>query len=260
LIFYTFDLDFSGLPKFNDKPFKIYIAKTLNNSTDYIVLGTNKGVVILKYNDFYKPDIILSNKLIELNDSEKLFAYMTSSGNNIYELSMNFPFRNSNSKEKKDIQPKFTSFIPSIFDGKFDTLAKKIKIEFSFDGNFMSIVNFFNQSYIIYSMQLSDELKYVPNVLKSGKGIDIVWCNYDNYFAVVSNSENSTSNKTALMGSSIQENKKVLKSYFSLSVYKINLNPRSEIKKLYDVQTIYSLNEYDIYKNYIFTFKFENYN
>ncbi len=242
LIFFTYDLEYTGLPKFNEKPFKIYFAKTLNNSKDYIVLGTNKGVVILKYNDFYKPDIILSNKLIELNDAEKLFAYMTSNGNNIYELSMNLPFRKSNNKEKKDLQPKFTSLLPIIFDGKIDILAKKIKIEFSFDGNFMSIINFFNQSYIVYSMQLSDELKFVPSIIKSGKGIDIVWCNYDNYFAVVSNSENSSGNKN-IGGSNMPDNKKALKRYFSLSVYKINLNPSSEANKLYDVQTIYSLNE-----------------
>lgn len=214
----------------------------MNNSTDYIVLGTNKGVVILKYNDFYKPDIILCNKLIELNDSEKLFAYMTSSGNNLYELAMNLPFRGA-AKEKKDLQPKFSSLIPSIFDGKIDTLSKKIKVEFSFDGNFMSIVNYFNQTYMIYSMQLSDELKFIPSVLKIGKGIDVVWCNYDNYFAVVSNSENnSAAGKLANLGG-MQDSKKVLKCYFSLSVYKINLNVKSQAKKIYDVQTVYSLNE-----------------
>ena len=214
----------------------------MNNSTDYIVLGTNKGVVILKYNDFYKPDIILCNKLIELNDSEKLFAYMTSSGNNLYELAMNLPFRSS-SKEKKDLQPKFTNLLPAVFDGKINTISKKIKVEFSFDGNFMSIVNYFNQTYSIYSMQLNDELRFIPNIVKSGKGIDVVWCNYDNYFTIVSNSENtSAARKIGNLGG-MQDSKKVLNCYFSLSVYKINLNVKSEAKKMHDVQTIYSLNE-----------------
>ena len=60
-------------------------------------------MVILKYNEFYKPDIISSNKLIELNNNEKLFAYMSGSGNNIFELSLNIPFKNSGSSKSNNI-------------------------------------------------------------------------------------------------------------------------------------------------------------
>ena len=130
-------------------------------------------MVILKYNEFYKPDIISSNKLIELNNNEKLFAYMSGSGNNIFELSLNIPFKNSgSSKSNKDMQAKFTSLIPAIFDSSQDPISKKLKVEFSHDGIFMSIVNIFSQNYVIYNMQLNDELKFVPTAIKSGKGID----------------------------------------------------------------------------------------
>ena len=240
LVFFTFDLENQGLPKGNEKPFKIYTAKTLNNSTDYIVMGTNKGIIILKYNEYYKPDIVENKKLIELNNHEKLFAYMTSSGNNIYELNINLPYKTDKSKEKKDLQPKFNILIPMIFDAKLDSLAKKIKIQFSFDGVFMSIVNLFNQSYVIYSLDLNEDLKFVPTALKSGIGIDVVWCKYDNYFAVVSNSENSSiGNKLSNIGNSA--NKKNIKCYFSLSVY--NIFTTNDVKKQFDVKSVYTLNE-----------------
>jgi hypothetical protein len=230
LIIYTFDLETQNLPKVNEKPFKIYTAKTLNNSTDYIIMGTNKGIVILKYNEYYKPDIIENKKLIDLNNNEKLFAYMTSSGNNIYELNINLPYKTERVKDKKDLLPKFTSLIPMIFDSKLDNLSKKIKIQFSFDGVFMSIVNLFSQSYAIYNLDLNENLKFSPNTIKIGKGIDVVWCKYDNYFAVVSNSENS-SNK----------GNKEMKSYFSLSVY--NIISSNDVKRNFNVKNVYTLNE-----------------
>lgn len=245
LIYFSFDLDYSGLPKFNEKSYKIYTAKTLNNSTDYIILGTNKGLIVLKFNSVYKPDIIASNKLIEFNNYEKLFAYMSAGGNNIYELALTIPFKSSSSglKEKNAFAPKFSLLVSQIFDGRMDTLSKKIKASFSPDGTFMSVVNFFNQTYIIYALELSEELKFVPTAIKSGKGIDVVWSSCDDYFAVVCNSENSSIKVLPNNVNNITELKRALKSYFSLSVYKIEQNSENDSKKLYDVQTVYSLNE-----------------
>ena len=159
---------------------------------------------------------------------------MTSSGNNIYELSINLPYKNealaSLDADKKDLSPKFTSLITSIFDTKMDFLSKKIKILFSFDGIFMSVVNLFNQSYVIYNLELNENLKFSPNAVKIGKGIDVVWCAYDNYFAVVSNSEN--------LG---VKGKKVAKCYFSLSVYCICTMNYG--RKEFNVKSVYTLNE-----------------
>jgi len=73
IITHTIDLDFLNIPKISDNSFKIYTGKIINNTQDYLALGTNKGVVILKYNQDIRPNLVSCNKLIELNDSVLYF-------------------------------------------------------------------------------------------------------------------------------------------------------------------------------------------
>jgi len=55
---YNFDLDKQNLQKTGEKALKIYNGKFLSHSKDYIILGINKGVVILKFDPLVKPDIV----------------------------------------------------------------------------------------------------------------------------------------------------------------------------------------------------------
>ena len=73
LITHTTDLDFLNLPKISDNSFKLYTGKIVNHTQDYLVLGTNKGVVILKYNQEIRPNLVSCNKLIALTDSMLYF-------------------------------------------------------------------------------------------------------------------------------------------------------------------------------------------
>jgi hypothetical protein len=74
LISHYFDLELLNLPKISENSFKIYAGKIVNHTEDYIVLGTNKGVVIIQYNTLIKPNLVACNKLIELNEFN-LFLY-----------------------------------------------------------------------------------------------------------------------------------------------------------------------------------------
>lgn len=73
LISHYFDLEQLNLPKITDSSFKIYTGKIVNHTEDYIVLGTNKGVLIIQYNNQIKPNLVACNKLIELNDFNLFF-------------------------------------------------------------------------------------------------------------------------------------------------------------------------------------------
>ena len=73
LISFSIDLENLNLPKISEDTFKIYIVKMLNSTQDYLILGTNKGVIILNYNAQIRPNLISCNKLIELGDSSLYF-------------------------------------------------------------------------------------------------------------------------------------------------------------------------------------------
>jgi hypothetical protein len=73
LISHYFDLELLNLPKISENSFKIYTGKIINHTEDYVVLGTNKGVVIIQYNTLIKPNLVACNKLIELNEFNLFF-------------------------------------------------------------------------------------------------------------------------------------------------------------------------------------------
>lgn len=66
-----------------DKQSKIYELKVLYYVKDYMILGTNKGLLILKMNDDNRPCVVPCLSLIELN--EKCLNFLHLANNSLYE-------------------------------------------------------------------------------------------------------------------------------------------------------------------------------
>jgi hypothetical protein len=220
-ISYSFDLDQQSLPRVIDKSFKIYISKLLNHTDDYLILGTNKGVVILRFNTLSKPDITPVNELIDLN-SGKLFFYEIK-GRSSKLIEKAFEIEDINTA-KVSLSHKSLNklLISQTFDNKSLTSSSfsRYRIKFSHDGLYMSTVDVLNNIYTIYQLFINEELRYSCKAIKFGKCTgELEWCPYDNIFIVTTGSINQVSQKTTNKSSSSSNSIKML---FSMTVFKIN--------------------------------------
>jgi hypothetical protein len=230
LISHNIDLEGLDLPKLIDKTFKIYIGRFYNHINDFLILGTNKGVVFLRFNFLLKPEILPSFKLNEMNDAKLFFYSISDQGTSLQE----FIYSNISVEGKSVYQPKKTIINNTIFDTKAIVLNyyHRFKIDFSFEGNYMSAVDITNSSFTIFQLSLTDDLRYSAKPIKHGKCAELEWCGYDNIFAITGPNADGLIQK-------VDSKKKNIKPTvdFSLIVFRINEET---------VQTIYIINEYDI--------------
>jgi len=228
----TFDLETQMLNKASDnKQFKIYTAKFLNHSLDNLILGTNKGVIILKFNILTKPEITPSNLLYSINDN-LLYLYSIQNGNILEEHQLVIL---NNMEKLPDSKSKI--IVNQVFDSKalVANTLNKYKINFSYDGMYMSTVDIINNIYTIFHLQINEELRYNCKSIKSGKCTgEIEWCPYDNIFAITVPSINQVSTKSHLAS-----DKNKLSNYFrmafSLNVFKIQDNTISNLYVIDDL-------------------------
>lgn len=226
---YSFDLEAQSLPRIIDKSFKIYTCKLLNHTDDYLILGTNKGLVILRFLNLYisKPDIIPVNELIDLNSGKLFFYEIKGRSSKLIEKAFDLE-KNPVSHEitftsnKIDLSSKSLSklVISQTFDNKSLTSSSfsRYTIKFSHDGLYMSTVDVVNNIYTIYQLYITEELRYSCKAIKFGKCTgELEWCPYDNIYAVTTSSQ---VNQAKPVGKSQSQN--INKILFSLTVFKIH--------------------------------------
>ena len=214
----NFDLETQNINKGADnKQYKIYTAKLLNHAVDFMILGTNKGVVILKFNTLTKPDITSCNLLNSINEN-LLYFYSINNGTVLSEHRQHIK---KNMEKLPELKTK--TLINQVFDNKslVANSLNKYKISFSYDGIYMSTVDMVNNLFTIYYLNISEDLNYNCKAIKYGKCAgELEWCPYDNIFAITQGTISQVSTKSHL-ASDKNKLSNYFKMSFSLNVFKI---------------------------------------
>lgn len=229
---YSFDLEQYIFQKVGDKPIKISKAIFLLNATDYLILGTNKGIVIIKCDPSNKAAIIPSPRLIELNSGQNDIKYF------LYSLQKNSLLESTYlSDNKKEYKRVIGSVLSSVFDSPKQirgNLYHRFKINFSFDYSYLSCLDSCLGVYTIIKIDINEQLRYNFSPIHYGKGIDLEWCPYDNIYAVTQGrnvnflTDPSTNSKKI-------SNSIVKPSSFILSLFNVN---EKNASLLYDLDDI----------------------
>lgn len=201
----------------------------LNHTCDFLILGTNKGVVLLKFNQLHKPEIEPLYKLMELNTEKKLMFYNIKNGSQLIEKTFNLGSNhnysaNSNLDMNTVRIQRETAVISQVFDNKAmaSNFFNRFKINFSYETNYMATVDIVNNIFTVYQLTINEELKYSFKALKYGKCAgELEWCPYDNIFAITIGSINQVSTKSSLHGDKNRLTNS-FKTTFSLNLYRVN--------------------------------------
>jgi hypothetical protein len=191
------------LNKSGDKSFKIYIGKLMNHAIDLLILGTNKGIIAYRLNDNHLPDVTSSIRLTELNDYSKFVTFEMGKSCLISKL------YNESINDKTTYELKTETLIKGVFSSQSIVVKyKRVKLDFSFDENYLSVIDSIQNNFSIYSVTISETVKYSFSVIKSGNCIDLQWCPYENICAILLHNQ---------MGKAI-DHKKLL---FTAAIYKL---------------------------------------
>lgn len=222
LIVYSCDLEKQTLPKITENnTFKIYAAKFINHCYDYLVFGTNKGLIVYKFNSLIKP---------EPAKHDNLEIFNISHSNNTLNLKKFTERNNENSSNFHKLHPNFESKSSTLISNLFlDKKSKnqKYKIDVSFDLKYLSILNLSVNQYTIYNISYKDgnSTKASFDKVSTSDSIncfDLQWCPYDNIYCII----NSNSiNLSHLLNSGKESKSPVVnkrpKASFNLQVFKL---------------------------------------
>ncbi|MCQ2816391.1 MAG: hypothetical protein MJ252_03905, partial [archaeon] len=224
---YLFDLNSCIVQKVNDKPTRINNAVFLLNTTDYLILATNKGVFILKGDSSHKPAILPSEALIEMNQVDKSLYFYTISANALYLNTYNKAAANSNKTYEKNASNAISSIFSSAKLNSLKDSFHRYKLKFSFDYSYMSCLDYCFGIFAIFKV---DTLKDSHNFTEifSGNALDLVWCPYDNIFAISVKRQINFKEPPVLeikkekTGMILPGINRPLDSFFNLTVYKFD--------------------------------------
>lgn len=267
---YLFDLE-KNMLKFHDKETKIYIVKNIKTTIKkYLLIGINKGLVIVDYDQTVKP------KINHLSLVEQKNNYIFNSIENGYVL-MEYRFKKPVPKhyiesglwhgsvaENSDyllfndaIFVKNSKMISEnvlskcCFEAKAisSTYYQKVRILYSpmsdIDYVLVATVDYPNNIYTVYQMASNYDkqgnVNYSVKQLKTSNCAEFIWCPFDLMFAVT---KYNMSNEK--LGSKVTSNNTSNANSFTLVVYKIS--------KGSTVEAVYTLE--DCTCNRIFTGNF----
>lgn len=234
LISLTVDME-NILAKMTDKSFKIYQAKSLVSTRDFLILGINKGLVIMKFDDIMKPNIQISPILSEFNN-RNFIMYKISDTTCLYEHTLKTNLDEKNPDEVKDkaltVKQSDRVILNCCFNSKnlISSYYDRFKLAFSFDFSFLSTLDITNNTFSVHSLKINEELKYNCVSIHNGSCCDLAWCAYDNIFAI-----------TKFSLGIDEKNPKNAANVFSLEVYQLSLSGGSfSCDLLYSVKDLAS--------------------
>jgi hypothetical protein len=156
-----------------DKGFKIYLVKMINHLTDYLICGTNRGLMVLKLTAAQHSEAVFSSKLYELTNRLSL-----------YEM-----YRNKLFEKKATLTShKYITETSSVKDVFNSVSYTKFDLKLSYNQNHMSIIDTHNSNYVICEISIGDDMRMSPIPIKNGICIMIEWCPYDTIYATTQSS------------------------------------------------------------------------
>jgi WD40 repeat protein len=218
---FMLDLDKEIFRKVNDKEIKIFQISILQHLYEYLIIGSNKGLIIFKFDSDNKaPLITLSNMpWLDKTKIQNYFFYNYTKENIILEEKIMISY---DKKNKILINKSQRKIEDNILDNS-KSLINNYELKINFRNNLIACIDKISNIYIIYKIKpdLKNSNPYcISELIKidSGEALSFEWCIYSNNFAITKQVSNSTS--------------------FLLQVYSIN--DKDKINKIYEIKDLLS--------------------
>ena len=221
-VLFNLDLDKVIFRKVNDKEIKVFQITILQHLYEYLIMGTNKGLIIFKFDTNNKPALVTLSMMpsMDINKNQNYYFYNYTKDNLILEQKLVISY---DKKNKLLVNSDIRKVEDNILDNsKFPVTMYDVKLNYK--NNLLTCIDKVSNIYIIY--QIKSDIKNsnpysISELIKihSGDALSFEWGVYSNNFAIT---------KRALTNA----------NSFLLEVYSISEN--NKINKIYEVKDLYS--------------------
>ena len=219
-VLFMLDLDKEIFRKVNDKEIKIFQISILQHLYEYLIIGSNKGLIIFKFDSLNKAPLVSLSMTpsFDKTKAQNFFFYNLTKDNLLLEQKMIISY---DRKNKMMIKTNKRKIEDNIFDNS-KAILSVYDIELNFRNDLISCLDKITNIYIIYKIK-SDSKNSNPNTIaelikiNSGEALDLKWGVYSNNYAITKRLSNNS---------------------FLLEVYSIS--DKDKINKIYEIKDLLS--------------------
>ena len=217
---FVLDLDKSIFRKVNDEEIKLYQMTILQHLYEFLIIGSNKGLIIFKFDSSNKPPLctLSMTPTIDKNRIQNFFIYHLDKNNILNEQKLLISFDKKNrmlvSSEKKKIEE-------NVLDNTKAPI-NRYEMRISFDGTIISCLDTVANVFTLFRI-VPDKTNNNPfciselKKIESGEALCLEWSPYSNNFAIT---------------------KQLTCNSFMLQVYTVE--NRNKVSKLYEIKDIFT--------------------
>ena len=199
-----------------DKDIKLYQVTILQHLYEYLVIGTNKGLFIYKFDSSSETPIctLSMTPTIDKDKVQNFLFYHLTKNNEISEIK----YMISYDKINKMLLSSDTKKIEDNVLDNTKTQVNRYQIRLSFDCSMISCLDIVANVYKIYKIQ-SDKKNNISDLKKivTGEALSLEWSPYSNFFAIT---------------------EQVSANSFKLTVF--SLTDKTNAKKVYEIRDLLS--------------------
>ena len=217
---FMIDLDKTIFRKVNDEEIRVFQIAILQHLYEYLVVGSNKGLIIFKFDSSNDTPIctLSMTPYIDKNKIQNYLFYQLTRKNSILEQKLMISF---DEKNKMILNSDQKNIDDNILDNN-KVSVNRYEIKLSYDGTIISCLDLVANVFILFRI-IPDKKNNNPNCIHelkkidSGEALCLEWSPYSNNFAIT---------------------KKLTANTFTLVVY--SAADRTTIKKIYEVKDLYT--------------------
>ena len=217
---FMIDLDKTIFRKVNDEEIRVFHIAILQHLYEYLVVGSNKGLIIFKFDSSNDTPIctLSMTPYIDKNKIQNYLFYQLTRKNSILEQKLMISF---DKKNKMILNSDQKNIDDNILDNN-KVSVNRYEIKLSYDGTIISCLDLVANVFILFRI-IPDKKNNNPNCIHelkkidSGEALCLEWSPYSNNFAIT---------------------KKLTANTFTLVVY--SAADRTTIKKIYEVKDLYT--------------------
>ena len=217
---FMIDLDKTIFRKVNDEEIRVFQIAILQHLYEYLVVGSNKGLIIFKFDSSNDTPIctLSMTPYIDKNKIQNYLFYQLTRKNSILEQKLMISF---DKKNKMILNSDQKNIDDNILDNN-KVSVNRYEIKLSYDGTIISCLDLVANVFILFRI-IPDKKNNNPNCIHelkkidSGEALCLEWSPYSNNFAIT---------------------KKLTANTFTLVVY--SAADRTTIKKIYEVKDLYT--------------------
>ena len=186
-VLFMLDLDKEIFRKVNDKEIKIFQISILQHLYEYLIIGSNKGLIIFKFDSLNKAPLVSLSMTpsFDKTKAQNFFFYNLTKDNLLLEQKMIISY---DRKNKMMIKTNKRKIEDNIFDNS-KAILSVYDIKLNFRNDLISCLDKITNIYIIYKIK-SDTKNSNPNIIaelikiNSGEALDLKWGVYSNNYAI----------------------------------------------------------------------------